>query len=322
MKKFYQRFVRGVILSCCLSIACVIHAEGSELPPVPIPSQHAFWIFSGLVSNERGENFGYFFKMQRDAAHFQVRAALFDAETQRVLIEEDSQAILENTHELNWHVGHAFLHFNPINDSWVFGFKNDKKQGFNFKVDMLDETKKSLATKVQDGVTQTIRQTKQLNGHIQIGAEGEDQFVTAGKTWFRKITLTDDNMLYHPPFQGLLCQWRDGGGFYTMHTRDIKAQCGAMAGWYNANGKAQAISQFVTIKQDPDNRWHIHALAPPMDLFLTNLLENKNTQEVAGFVVQDQMPGFCVLSEELFINPGSLFAQQEGLLRSVVWPIG
>lgn len=319
MKKFYQHVVQGVILSCFLSVVCMGYAaEVSELPVVPIPSQHAFWIFSGLVSNESGENFGYFFKMQRDANHFDVRAALFDAETQRVLVEEHSQALLDNTPELNWHVGHAFLHFNPINDNWVFGFKNDQKQGFNFKVDMLDVAKKSLATKVQEGITQTIRQTKQLNGHIQIGTEGDDQFVTAGKTWFRKIALTDDRMLYHPPFQGLLCQWRDGSAFYTMHTRDIKAQCGAMAGWYSANGKAQAISQFMTIKPDLDNRWHIHAVAPQLDLFLTNLLDKKNIQEVAGFVVQDQMPGFCVLSEELFVNPASIVAQQ----RSMVWPIG
>ena len=101
-------------------------------------SREARWVFSGVVSDEQQEQYGYFFQMARDGNVFRTKAALFDVQTKALILQDESQSELPNPEANHWHVGHAFLKFNPINDSWVFGFKQPNKARFNFKVDMLD----------------------------------------------------------------------------------------------------------------------------------------------------------------------------------------
>jgi hypothetical protein len=101
--------------------------------------KQATWVFSGMVVNEHGDHYGYLFEMQRVQEALQVTAALFDAQTHQVLLREEAHETIASQDEssFNWHVGNAFLHFNPINETWIFGVKTKEKKGFNFKVDTL-----------------------------------------------------------------------------------------------------------------------------------------------------------------------------------------
>ena len=104
-----------------------------------INSLEAYWVFSGLVTNENGEPYNYYFQMQRKDNQFQHVAMLMDSQTKKLLLFDESDATLSHFVTTNWHVGEAFMQFNPINNSWVFGVKTKANKGFNFKVDMLGQ---------------------------------------------------------------------------------------------------------------------------------------------------------------------------------------
>ncbi|MDA9272001.1 hypothetical protein N9Q05_01280 [bacterium] len=273
----------------------------------PADATHVNWVFSGIVANEAGENYDYLFQMQRDGHVFHVIVALFDAQNKSPLIQVDDVATIDDPSTYNWHVGHAFMQFNPINASWIFGVKDQDKKGFNFKVDMLRQTDQGpIAQNLRQEIEFVVSQTGQLNGHIQTGIEGKEQFVTAKNAWFRQIASTAKQSAVLSKeletadkvhqLQGVLCRFDDGSGFYSMNMFETDAQQGAVAGWFDAMGAPSAMSQFINVKQDIDGPWHIRIASPSIHLILTDSI--KQNAVVAGFVAEKDKQGFCMLSED------------------------
>jgi len=261
---------------------------------LPTDSLHASWVFSGVVTNESGDNYGYFFQMDRNENDFHVISALFDEQNKSVIVQEESNAVITESALNHWRIGRAFLRFNPINDSWIFGLKTKDKKGFNFKVDMLRKPENgSVAQNLRPGVDFLISQTSQLNGHVQTGDDHE-QFVTAKNAWFRQVWLTKTQAKSHP-FSGVLCRFDDGSGFYSVNMLEPDAMRGAEAGWFDAKGMSSVMSQFINVKQSPDDGpWHIRVGSPHIHLVLSDYI--KNSSVVAGFIAKGNTPGFCMLS--------------------------
>lgn len=215
----------------------------------PTQALQASWVFSGVVSNEDGETYGYFFQMQRDGEQFHSIAALFNAENNHVVLLDESNAQITNPMSYKWHVGQAFLRFNPINESWVFGLKTADNKGFNFKVDLLQEAENIPMTQdLRPGVELIVTQTGRLNGHIQT-EQNKEQFVTAKNAWFRQLWLNGQQASTHT-FTGVLCRFDDGSGFYSANMVAVDAFRGALAGWNTAQGLPSVVSQFISVKQD------------------------------------------------------------------------
>lgn len=284
-----------LILFAGSTYAAVTSVENNFLPT---DSAHANWVFSGLVNNESGDSYGYFFQIQRDGLQFNTLAALFDAQNKTVILLDESQAIIPDPSTYNWHVGRAFMHFNPINDSWIFGLQNRDKKGFNFKVDMLKEPENNpVAQELRPGVELLVSQTSRLNGHIQIGDENIEQFVTAKNAWFRQLSLTEQPSKGHP-FTGVLCRFNDGSGFYSVNMNESDALRGALAGWQDGQGISAMMSQFINIKQAPEGPWHIRIASPSLHLILSDFIK-QDPIVAAGFVAEGTTPGFCMLSKGL-----------------------
>ncbi len=291
--------VRLVKLFVCLAVivSSVIYAAEPEvtssLPPEPT---HANWIFTGVVTNESGESYGYFFQMQRHDEQFHTIAALFDGQTKGVILLDESDAIIHDPTPYNWHVGRAFMRFNPINNSWIFGLKTQDNKGFNFKVDMLKQMgNTSVVQALRPGVELLVNQTSHLNGHVQAGNDSKEQFVTAKNAWFRQVWLTAHQDQSHP-FTGVLCRFTDGSGFYSMNMIAPDALRGAVAGWCDEQGISAAMSQFISVKQDAKGPWHIRVTSPSVHLVLSEFI--KKDSVVAGFVEEGKTPGFCMLSND------------------------
>ncbi|WP_045105342.1 hypothetical protein [Legionella hackeliae] len=257
------------------------------------------WVFSGTVSNESGERYSYYFQMHRKDSQFHAVAALIDSQTKSLLLFEENNAVIEKPDLSNWHVGHAFLQFNPINNSWVFGIKTKDKKGFNFKADMLRaEQNTPTIQDLRSGVELLVSQTGRLNGHLHTGVDSSEQFVTAPKAWFRQIWVSKPQDSLHP-FTGVLCQFNDGSGFYAVNLQETDAWRGAVAGWRNAQGVPVSMSQFVTIKETKEGLWNIQVASPKVNLLLQDVLakENEPHHLIAG-VTNDLMPGFCTISKD------------------------
>ena len=232
--------------------------------------------------------------MQRDGDEFHTIAALFDGQNKQPILLDESQAVISQPTPYNWHVGRAFLRFNPINDSWIFGLKTEDKKGFNFKVDMLkqDDTIPA-ALDLRPGVELLVNQTSHLNGHIQAGKDSKEEFVTSKNAWFRQVWLKE-NQEKSQPFRGVLCRFNDGSGFYSVNMLEADALRGAVAGWRNEEGISAVMSQFINVKQDVKGPWHIRVASPSLHLVLSDFIEKNSV--IAGFVTEGKAPGFCMLS--------------------------
>lgn len=264
-------------------------------------SEPKIWVFSGLVVNERGDYYGYLFEMQKHQQEFHVETALFEAQTQKVILHEVATATLtpEEAKSTTWHVGPAFMQFNTINQTWVLGVKTKDKKGFNFKVDTLkavEEPLSQLSKSIQlsNDIAMKVVQTNTLNGHIHIGYD-QEEFVTAKSTWMRKMGFKQGLEISYP-MQNLLCQFEDGSGFYSMHLKDSKAYCGAVTGRLDAQGHRQKMSQFLNIREEGQGRWNINAQAPKLHWVIENLLAQESTLRVAGFTAQKDQIGFCTIN--------------------------
>ena len=286
---------------CCILSVCLAFSVSANIVPqnnLSTEASHANWVFSGLVTNENGDNYGYFFQMQRDGIQFRALAGLFDAQTKKLILVDESQAVIPDPSTQNWQVGRAFLRFNPINDSWIFGLQNRNKKGFNFKVDMLKHSENNpVVQNLRPGIDLLVSQTDHLNGHIQIGQDSKEQFVTAKSAWFRQLSMTEQSSKGHP-FSGVLCRFNDGGGFYSVNMTERDVLQGAVAGWQDEQGISTIMSQFINVKQAPDGPWHIHVTSPNLHLILSDYF-NQDPMVAAGFVKNGAIPGFCLLSKGL-----------------------
>lgn len=289
---FLVLFISGIVY------AVPANLESVESPGfLPAESTHANWVFSGQVMNENGENYNYFFQLQRNQNQFHATAALFDAQTKALVFMDESDETINEPEQYNWHVGRSFLRFNAINDSWIFGVKTQDKKGFNFKVDMLNQPKHNLSSQnLRAGMDFIVTQTGQLNGHIQTGDTANGQFVTAKTAWFRQVWLTSHQEHSHE-LSSLLCRFNDGSGFYSMKTPEPDAIQGAVAGWFDSQGLPSAMSQFIHVKESQEGIWDIRIASPQLHFTLSDFVKQRAV--VAGFIAEKNKEGFCMLSAEV-----------------------
>lgn len=263
---------------------------------VPIEAKQATWVFSGTVATESGDNYGYFFQMQRENNYFHATAALLDENNKSVIFSEDSTADIDDSSmPYNWRVGRAFLRFNAVNDSWIFGVKPKDQLGFNFKVDMLKQfASKPSMHHLKSGITMMVTQTSELNGHILTGKSDDEQFVRANDAWFRQVWQDEKDTNKHV-LSSVLCRFNDGSGFYSVNLHESDAQSGAVAGWYNPEGIRQSMSQFIQVEPSKEGIWHIRAQSPRMNLALRDYSQINSV--ISGFVEGGSNPGFCMLNQ-------------------------
>ena len=299
--------IRSLLICLALLTANVSAAESAELVETNITKNssrinalESYWVFSGMVANENGERYNYYFQMQRKGNHFHAVAMLLDSQSKALLLYDESDATLEHLVNTNWHVGQAFMQFNPINNSWVFGVTTKENKGFNFKVDMLGQAlTMPFSQGLRSGVELLVNQTGRLNGHIQTGEKSsKDQFVTAAKAWFKQIWVSKSQNSLHP-LTGVLCQFNDGSGFFAENLQEPDALKGAVAGWRDVQGAAIPMSQFVSIKEKQEGNWFIRIPSPKISLSLQNALtkQSEKHQIIAG-LTEGKMPGFCIISND------------------------
>lgn len=257
------------------------------------------WIFSGMVNNESGDKYGYFFEMQRQGNEFHAKAALIDGQTNQLVFFYENNEKLEDPALFDWHVGRSFIRYNSINDSWIFGVKTEDKKGFNFKVDMLKQANNTSETLVlRPGVKLQALQTSQLNGHVKV--DDKEQFVTGNKAWFGKLLLSNDQKSAHD-ISTTFCRLSDDNGFYSANLKEHDAISAAVAGWLDPLGHRVKMSQFVSIKSLSNDQCLLHVGLPKLSLKLMNTLKADSSHSIAGFSKENK-GAFCFVTEQSFIK--------------------
>lgn len=287
-----------VILSLSASLFAAEESNDSVLQPVePLIGS---WSFSGMVSNESGERYGYFFQMHRQGITFHSKMALIDGQTNQLKLYYEGNEIISKSAPLNWHVGHSFMRYNPINDIWIFGVKLENGQGFNFKVDMLKQANNDNETLVlRPGVEMQALQTSRLNGHLKTENDTKEQFVTGSSAWFGKLWFSKKQQTSHD-INTTFCRLINDNGFYSANLKEADATGASVAGWRDAAGNRVKMSQFISIKNKPDNQCLVNIGLPKLSLNVVNSLkqEENNLRSVAGFSKDNK--GFCFVIEQNF----------------------
>ncbi len=295
--------IRVLVFLCMfiLSMSTLIFAadEPNDFVLQPVEPLVGSWFFSGMVNDESGERYGYFFQMHRQGVQFKVKTALIDGRNNQLKFFYESSEVLTKSAPLNWHVGRSFMRYNPINDSWIFGVKLENGQGFNFKVDMMQEAKSDHETlALRPGVELQAVQTSRLNGHIKTSDDKQDQFVTGNNAWFGKLWFSKKQTASHD-VSTAFCRLNNDNGFYSANLKEADATGGAIAGWRDPAGNRVKISQFISIKQ-ANNQCQLNVAFPKLKLDVINTLKQEENipGSVAGFSQDNK--GFCFVTEQTF----------------------
>lgn len=302
-----------ILLSLCLFWVSDVFSNDKEVSkelitekPQPIEPRVGSWTFSGMVSDESGERYGYFFQIQREGIDFHTKTALIDSVANKLVFFYEGQERIENPTALNWQVGRSFIHYNPINDSWVFGVKTTENKGFNFKVDMLQQANEDKEVLVlRPGVEMQTLQTSRLNGHIHIEGDDKEQFVTGNNAWFGRLWFSKEQTRHHD-ISTTFCRLNDENGFYSANLKEADATGAAIARWRDASGKRVKMSQFISIKPLDNKAFLLSIGFPKMNLKVLNTLslevpapEHKPPLLIAGFS-KNNHEGFCFIAEQTF----------------------
>ncbi|MDI1351748.1 MAG: hypothetical protein PSV35_03115 [bacterium] len=294
----------AVLICLLLFISTVLSADDTDVDILPLPVEPLVgsWSFSGMVKNESGDQYGYFFQMQKQGSAFHVKTALIDGQTNKMVLFYEENQIILNPASLNWHVGKSFIRYNPINDSWIFGVSLDNDKRFNFKVDMLKQVNNDNETLVlRPGVELQALQTSRVNGHLQIGTETKEQFVTGNNAWFGKVWFSKEQVSSHD-ISTTFCRLSDDNGFYSANLKEADATGAAVAGWRDALGNKVKMSQFISIKALTDDQCLLSVGLPKLNLKLMNTLKhdvNDTHFSIAGFS-KDAPQSFCFVTEQSF----------------------
>jgi hypothetical protein len=257
------------------------------------------WVFSGIVNNDKGDQYAYFFQIEQQADVLKSAVVMIDMQSNQPIFEEEAQEMV-SAHALNhWEVGSAFLDFNPITGSWVFGLRTKEKEGFNFKIDMMNlDSTTVLEERLRPGLKVSLNQVKALNGHIYLSKK-PDQFVTARYAWMRKITISPQTIQRGPHFlSGLLCHFDDDSGFYSVKLPDVDALQGALAGRFDGQGQMHPMSQFIQVEKTAAGVWSIESVLPQYHFVLSHLVELRLM--TVGLIEQQQKHGACLVSQNTY----------------------
>lgn len=324
-KTMFAIFLVGMSFIAYASADTSVSEEVSEPSPelstlLNLPSlaaEQAEWAFSGTVNNESGEHFHYFFQIIKKDHSYQGVAALIDAQKKSVLLYEEGKSPIDQGELTKKQAGSLFLRFNSVTNAWVFGVSHkgaakankeiaskptstaaSRKNGFNFKIDMLEDDSRPAQKKerLREGILSLINQTGRLNGHFVVDGSNEEEFVTAQKTWFSQVWVSKPQSAAHE-MTAILCEFSNGEALYAMTLPEPDALTASIAGRRDAQGMPLPISQFITAKANKAGLWNIYGSATKKPLSFVNLLSDRNEKShlVLGFTTG--LPGFCTVNK-------------------------
>ncbi|OGV25563.1 MAG: hypothetical protein A3F18_08140 [Legionellales bacterium RIFCSPHIGHO2_12_FULL_37_14] len=257
------------------------------------------WVFSGMLTGEHNNHYGYYFEIERLAGKVQILSALFDIENKTLIFVEENDANMPNQTDLNWQIGNSYIGLNPQTQRLALGANSSQGKGFGFRIDTLSEpANRAKPQPLRSGLALNVSALGRIAGHVYLG-EGKEEFVTAQQTWLRQI---DANKLARKnkshDLTNVLCQFDDGSSFYAIHLPEQDALSGFIAGGKDSKGQNIKMSQFVKITKLP-HEWDLAISLPAKHVHFADLLEkHRLIGDIAAGVVTGERPGFCTAGKK------------------------
>lgn len=302
MKLYCRNLCILPVIIILLSLSLAIGAASEKVSDKKIEAANSSWIFTGMATNEAEDRYYYYFHLQQQKDVSTAKVILVDAQSKKQLryyIQEADTAENDNS---EWQVGRAFLRFNVINNSWIFGLKSKNNEGFNFRVELLKQSEDADNEKeLAAGLRMKILNAKRMNGHLRWGADKKEEFVTAELNWYQNITQME-NELQGKPLQNVFCFLDNGNHFYSVTLPLNKARSASQIQWRDAEGKTVTASQFLQQKIMNNDRIRLTLKVPKTQLFVEDMVDHEVGSLQAGFAtIAGKSAGFCFM-DQLDVN--------------------
>lgn len=265
------------------------------------------WYVSGLVENDSGKQYGYYFAVLREKEQFESFANIIDLKNGRVMLTaKDASAVaLGQRLGINLKIQDAFLRYNDINDSWVFGL--DKSPGFNLRLESLEHG--SYHVSHLENTSFYSLQSKRVNGQLTL--DGKNEFVTATNAWLTHQWSDKVNQSF--TLQRLMCRLLDGQGLMLVRGYKNNDVVFDLATLLEANGVSRPISQFSLVSQSNPSLWTVSVLSPKMQFHVETsdpqkIVRDTEINYLYPGLVKDKdnkVTGYCLISKES-LNPASV----------------
>ena len=298
MKAINYKRVFCFLLLCILSLGLSlgISALNSHELDNNSVNLHSSWTFAGLASNEDKQVYYYYFQLGFNESMTSVQVLLVDAINKRQIRYFLKQKKSKTQDLSHWEVGRAFLRFNAINNSYVFGLKNKASQGFNFRVELLNSTEQDDNEKeLSKGIRLKVVNPKQMNGHIRWGKSSQEEFVTADVNVYRDLSKEAHSPLT-AALEGVFCFLNDGNRFYSVQLHDEKAKSASQTQWITPQGEARLVSQFIQIEHLQDTHTQLGLEIPKTQLTIDDTLlqpEGRPHLRAGCAFNKNKIVGFC-----------------------------
>lgn len=256
------------------------------------------WTFSGIVSDDSANRYGYSFLLLRQQDNFKVVSQIILLSTGKEVfhyVAEKKQNAFDSQ-GVNLKIKDAFLKYDEISDSWVFGI--NQKQGFNFRIE--GNHKFEYQIEHIPGVSFYSLQGMRVNG--QLALNDKSQFVTAKNAWLSHQWR--DNLSNDYQITRVYCRLTQGKGLLLEQISQGDKRLFDSASLLEPNGKQDSVSQFVQLRQNKPDLWEINVLSPKIHLMVESVSPISlsgpygNTQLYAG--ISQKAPevdgSFCILS--------------------------
>lgn len=311
-----MKYPRFLILwtVCFLSLFFSFSLKAQEL--IEFPKDHGnhaqqskdAWMFTGEVETEEGKKYAYMYLLKRHGNIWVVFTNIVDLEKQKEVLrykEKKMKSVVSSSHELmQWKVGKAFMKYNAISDSWLFGLL-DEKNGFNFRL-------KGVRTYVLNGndgylmhekKTQHFEasysaQSMNINGHLTL--DGKSNFVTGKNSWFEHRWGMLSSRHQTSKYALITCRFNDNTGLMLYEwfgSKDFWPGRLKTGTYQNALDKKVLVSNFWLTKSPKTNQWYISI--PALKINISAKGDSIPEYDVIQ-VKKSNKEGYCFVSEKGF----------------------
>ncbi len=297
----------------CVSLLFATILKAQE--PIVFPKDHGnhgqqardVWVFTGEVENEEGNQYAYMYLLKRNKDTWGVFANIVDLTTQKEVLRYKDKSpkpeISSSDEWMQWKVGKAFMKYNVISDSWLFGLL-DEKNGFNFRL-------KGVRTYVLNGDNGYLvhkkgtphveasysAQSMSINGHLTL--DGKSSFVTGKNSWFEHrwgMVLSRQNAT---KYALITCRFNDNTGLMLYEwfgSKDFWPNHLKTGTYQNALDKKVLVSTFWLTKTKT-NKWFISI--PGLKINIAAEGDSIPEYDVIQ-VKKSNKEGYCFVSEKGF----------------------
>lgn len=273
LKKIIGFFLLSMIFTTCLAEKTIIFPADHDNHPT---MQHEIWMFSGETETDDNKTYAYVFTLKRDFKEWYVFINIVDLATHKAVLHNEFEQLQTDEDKIikdnRYQIGKAFMQYNAISDSWLFGLSG-QKNSFNFRVKgvrhyVLNGTQGYLDANKKNDHAQASYSAQSMNMNGQLTLDSQSRFVSGKNTWFehRWREFSEQNT---QKYALITCRFSDNTGLMLYEwfgKKDLWPTRIKTGTYQDALDHKTIVTNFSLAKSAKMNAWFVSVPALNMSL--------------------------------------------------------